>query len=170
MSVERIPLQSWILPITANDWYEEREPFNLANYHTREMIKPEFTIAVVNRHHRLIGTIGYREILRELLEMDSHVVQSLWPPFIFVHSANSHTSWMKSLQNVPSIPAGLLMCPSPLVLTPPWDFWRALNALTVSLNEVLWLVDERKIPCGKITMSTLSLHPAWSRLMPPDGP
>lgn len=168
MSVEHIPLQSWILPITANDWYEEREPFNLASYHSDQMIKPEFTIAVVNRHHRLIGTIGYREILRELLETDSHVIQSLWPPFIFVHK--SHQSWIKSLESVPSIPAGLLMCPSPLILTPPWDFWRALNALTVSLNEVLWLVDERKIPHGKITMSTLSLHPAWGRLTSYDGP
>ncbi len=168
MSVEHLPLQSWILPITANDWYEERDSFNFSNYHTREIIKPEFTIAVVNRHHRLIGTIGYREILREMLETDSHVVHSVWPPFIFVHS--SHGSWIRSLHSLPSIPAGLLMCPSPLVLTPPWDFWRALNALTVSVNEVLWLVDERKVPHGKITMSTLSLHPAWSRLTPHDGP
>ncbi|OLZ08178.1 hypothetical protein BFX06_05015 [Sulfobacillus thermosulfidooxidans] len=162
MSVERIQSQSWILPITSSDWLEEHHLFNLTPHHFRKLTAPEFTIAVVNRHNRLIGTIGCREVLQELLDTGSQVTQSLWPPFTSVEE--SEWSWMKRIQNFTPIPAGLLMRPAPPILTPPWDLWRAASLLTMTSHDVLWAVDECKVPQGKITIGSLQYHPEWNML------
>ncbi len=159
MCAERIPSQSWILPITSGNWLEEHQLFDLTLPHLQQVTPQEFTIAVVNRRERLIGTIGYREVLRELLDIGSQVTHSLWPPFTLVEA--SQWSWTKRIQNFAPIPAGLVMRPAPLMLTPPWDLWRAVSLLTMNSHDVLWAVDQRKVPQGKITITSLQYHPEW---------
>jgi len=145
----------WVVPIQENDTVWMGQP--LATlwdrwYSTHPQVYR--TLAVINGGRQLVGIIRPGDVLAQLLRFGTEIYHT-WS---YTHVEYSRELWSEKLKSFGNIPVGRLASrPRESIAYESLKTWyQTLQMLSKQSDAILWVVDDREVLTGKVTLGSLS--------------